>query len=83
MASGLPIVTSNIQGIKDYSISGLTGFALDPNDINGFSSAICALVDDAGLRKQMGEHNTQVVRKWSIENSTSQVGRIIQDLIGN
>lgn len=81
MASGLPIVTSNIQGIKDYSVNGLTGFVLAPSDIDGFSSAICALVGDAGLRKQMGEHNTQVVTKWSIENSTAQVGRIIQGLV--
>lgn len=82
MASGLPIVTSNIQGIKDYSVNGLTGFALDPSDIDGFSSAICTLVGDVGLRKQMGDYNTQAVRKWSIENSTSQVGTIIQDFIG-
>jgi glycosyltransferase EpsD len=79
MASGLPIVTSNIQGIKDYSVNGLTGFSLDPTDIEGFSSAICKLVDDAELRKKMGEHNIQAVRKWSIENSTSQVERIIHD----
>ena len=82
MASGLPIVTSNIQGIKDYSVNGLTGFSLEPNDIKGFSSAICALADDAELRKKMGAHNIQAVKKWSIENSTSQVKEIIQDFIG-
>jgi len=82
MASGLPIVTSNIQGIKDYSVNGLTGFSLDPSDSEGFSIAICKLVADAGLRKKMGEHNMQAVRKWSIENSTSQVERIIHDFLG-
>tara|TARA_B110000211_G_scaffold46695_1_gene50052 strand:- start:3176 stop:4315 length:1140 start_codon:yes stop_codon:yes gene_type:complete len=81
MASGLPIVTSNIQGIKDYSVNGVTGFSLDPNDIEGFSSAICTLVDDVELRKKMGEHNIQAVKKWSIENSTSQMERIIKDFI--
>ena len=82
MASGLPIVTSNIQGIKDYSVNGLTGFSLDPSDSEGFSTAICKLVADAELRKKMGEHNMQAVRKWSIENSTSQVERIIHDFLG-
>ena len=82
MASGLPIVTSNIQGIKDYSVNGVTGFSLDPNDINGFSSAIRKLVDDPILRKKIGNHNIGAVKKWSIENSTIQVKNIIQDFIG-
>ena len=81
MASGLPIVTSNIQGIKDYSVNGLTGFSHDPDDVEGFSSAICKLVDDAELRKKMGKHNKQAVKKWSIENSTYQVERIIHDFL--
>ena len=82
MASGLPIVTSNIQGIKDYSINGLTGFSYGPNDVEGFSKAISKLADDSELRNKMGEYNIKAVRKWSIENSTSQVNKIIQDFIG-
>ena len=64
MASGLPILTSNIQGIKDYSVDGVTGFSLDPNDINGFSLAIKKLSDDRELRRKIGKNNVQAVQKW-------------------
>lgn len=82
MSSGLPVVTSNIQGIKDYSVNGVTGFSLDPTDVNGFASAIQKLANDHTLRKKMGEHNVEAVKKWSIENSTSQVKSVIKDFIG-
>ena len=64
MASGLPILTSNIQGIKDYSVDGVTGFSLDPNDINGFSLAIKKLSDDRELRRKIEKNNVQAVQKW-------------------
>jgi glycosyltransferase EpsD len=82
MSSGLPVVTSNIQGIKDYSVNGVTGFSLDPTDVNGFASAIRKLANDHILRKKMGEHNVEAVKKWSIENSTSQVKSVIKGFIG-
>jgi glycosyltransferase involved in cell wall biosynthesis len=81
MAAGLPVVTSNIQGIKDYSIDGETGFSLDPNDVLGYASAIQKLIDDPSLRRSMGEKNVNSVKKWSIENSTSQLTSIINELM--
>lgn len=81
MASGLPILTSNIQGIKDYSVDGVTGFSLDPNDINGFSLAIKKLSDDRELRRKIGKNNVQAVQKWGVENSTIQLKNIITEFI--
>ena len=34
MSSGLPLITSNINGIKDYSIDGVTGYSCNPTDVN-------------------------------------------------
>jgi glycosyltransferase EpsD len=81
MASGLPIVTSNIQGIKDYSVNGVTGFSLNPNDVAGFAIAIQKLSNDPNLRKKMATHNIKAVKKWSIENSVSQIKNIIKEII--
>ena len=81
MFSGLPIVTSNIQGIKDYSVNGVTGFSLDPNDVAGFAMAIQKLSNDPILREQMAKHNIEAVKKWSIENSVSQIKVIIKEII--
>lgn len=57
MAAGLPIITSNIHGINDYSIDGVTGFKTDPDDIDGFTKIINMLMDDPEVRKEMGKYN--------------------------
>lgn len=40
LASGIPVVGSNRQGIKDYVIDGKTGYLADPEDSDSFAKAI-------------------------------------------
>lgn len=40
MACGLPVITSNIHGINDYSVSGVTGYKYAPGDVEGFADGI-------------------------------------------
>lgn len=40
MASGLPLLTSDIHGIRDYSQNGITGYTVAPDDVKGFADAI-------------------------------------------
>ena len=74
-------MTSNIQGIKDYSVDGVTGFSLDPNDINGFSLAMknCLMIES--LEERLEKNNVQAVQKWGVENSTIQLKNIITEFI--
>ncbi len=81
MASGLPILTSNVQGIKDYSINGVTGYSLDPYDVKGFSEALIKLAGNKVLRKKMGKYNIESVKKWSIENSFFQLENVIKEIV--
>lgn len=46
MASGLPLITSNVGGINDYSIDGITGYKTDPLDVSGFANGIKKLKDN-------------------------------------
>lgn len=62
MASGLPIITSDVHGIVDYSIDGETGYNCSPQDIVGFSRHIGALCNDTNRRKQMAAHNIEAVK---------------------
>ena len=40
MACGLPIITSNIHGINDYSVDGITGYKYAPDDVDGFTEGL-------------------------------------------
>lgn len=64
MATGLPLVTSNIHGIKDYSINGVTGFSVSPTDYKGFANAIKLLIYDKNLRETMSRHNIKEAQKY-------------------
>lgn len=57
MASGLPLITSNVHGILDYSVNGITGLNVNPKDISGFAKAISKLFNEPNLRNEIGINN--------------------------
>ena len=66
MACGLPIITSNVHGINDYSEDGVTGYKCSPHDVDGFAESISKLVTDQDVRKKMSEQNKKLVERYSI-----------------
>ena len=67
MSCGLPLVTSNVHGINDYSTDGETGYKYDPRDVEGFAQGIKKLSDDSALREKMGLNNIQLSKKYDID----------------
>jgi glycosyltransferase involved in cell wall biosynthesis len=53
LACGLPIVTTDVGGIRDY-VTPECSYTLTPGDVEGMSEAILTLVDDTRLREAMG-----------------------------
>ncbi len=68
MHSGLPIITSDVRGINDYSIEGVTGFKSQPLDENGFADAIEKLMKDNSLREKIGRNNIEASIMYGEEN---------------
>jgi len=81
MACGLPLITSNVHGIVDYSIDGITGFARSPKDIYGIISSIRSLSENTQLLHKIGEYNLTAVDKYAIENVLEKM-RIIYNFGG-
>lgn len=67
MACGLPIITSNVHGIVDYSIDGESGYTDDPDDINKFADNIKKLINNLTERIKMGERNEVFVNDYTID----------------
>lgn len=82
MASGLPIVTSNVSGILDYSEDNKTGFVCSPNDVGGFANAIRRLACDENLRKRMGAYNQSQAPKYDIKNVRQIMINIYKNIEG-
>lgn len=67
MACGLPLITSNIHGIMDYSVDGETGFTCSPHNIDGISKSINYLLNNEKIRKNMGFNNIVSAHKYDLK----------------
>lgn len=65
MASGLPIIASDIRGNIDLIDNNIGGYLLDPYDIDGFSEKIEKLCEDNQIREKFGLHNRNKVKNFS------------------
>jgi glycosyltransferase involved in cell wall biosynthesis len=64
MASGLSLVTSNKNGIKDYAKDGETGYMCEPDDVDAFAEAIKKMMSSQELREEFGQHNKTVAKDF-------------------
>lgn len=81
MAAGLPLVSANINGIKDYTENGKTGYCVDRFSINDFKNAIEKLAYNKNLRQRIGNYNEQVVKKFDIKNTEKIMKEIYLSIV--
>lgn len=61
MAAGLPCISSRITGIPELISDGETGFTAAASDVDELVTRLGQLVDNPGLRQQLGEAGRQRV----------------------
>lgn len=83
MSTGLPLVTSNRHGINDYSENGKTGFKYNPDDYKGFADGIKKIVYDDEMKNKMGKYNVEVSKRFTVESSIKELGRIYQEILSD
>lgn len=81
MAAGVPLVSSNVHGILDYVIDGITGFAFPPNAINGFASGIDTLAKQPELRQSMSQACVKAVEPFDIKNALRSMWNIYDEIL--
>lgn len=76
MASGTPVVASDVGGLKYTVVDEVTGLLAPPQDKQAFASAIDLILSDASWRRELGENARQrVVSKFSWDGVASQLDR--------
>ena len=61
-AGGLPIVTTDVGGVKDILLDGQTGYVVPKNNVSLFSEKLLHLVEDEMLRKSFSEKGWDFVK---------------------
>jgi glycosyltransferase involved in cell wall biosynthesis len=62
MARGRPVVASDVGGILDWLVDGVTGLLAPPGDVGALASALRRLLADPELRARMGAAGADRVR---------------------
>ena len=81
MAAGVPLISSDVHGILDYVIDGKTGFACNPEDIEGFAKAIDTLANDKNLRDSMRNDCLNAVEPFEIKNALNVMWDIYKEIL--
>ena len=82
MAFGLPCIAfDSAQGASEIIKDGYNGYLVPAKEAAPLAAAIEKLVNDASLRKTMGEHSRIIAEKdFSIENVVQKHFEIYQKL---
>lgn len=78
MASGLPLISANVNGMKDYTDNGISGYCIDPYSKEEMIKAICKMFDDRVFREKCGSNNIRIVQKFSRD----KVNKIMNTIYG-
>ena len=68
MASGLPLITSNVHGINDYSQNDITGYKCSPDDVEAWADNIKKMVENPLKRRYFADNNKKIVEHFSNDN---------------
>ncbi|HUI10551.1 MAG TPA: glycosyltransferase family 4 protein [Bacteroidota bacterium] len=74
MAMGLPVVSTNCDGVLDIVVDGETGIFVRPREPGEFASALFRLLDSGELRGRLGAAGRR--RALDLFDRESQIGRL-------
>ncbi|MEE9268489.1 MAG: glycosyltransferase family 4 protein [Thermoplasmata archaeon] len=63
MASGKPVIVSDVPGVREVIEEGREGLRVDPIDARDIAVNVRTLLEDEGLRKQMGRRAREKVER--------------------
>ena len=68
MASGLPIVATDVRGLSEIIKNGENGFLVKPKNSIEIAEKVLLLLEDDELRRRISRNNKEEVKRYSWEN---------------
>jgi glycosyltransferase involved in cell wall biosynthesis len=84
MASGLPIVATNVGGLPDLVHDGVNGLLVDPGQPEQLAIALLKVIDDKESRLSMGVKSVQFAcEQYDIEQHVIKLVNIYEKVLSN
>ena len=79
-AAGLPILSSDVGGLREAAIAGENAVVVGANDAAGLRSGLERLVDDPSLRRRLGQASHSIARqKFDAGHNNQEILDLICD----
>jgi glycosyltransferase involved in cell wall biosynthesis len=83
MAAGLPIVASDVGGLREVLKHGETGFLVPPGDERGFTEAVVGLIEQPERARRLGQAARHfMLNDYSLERAVGEVQKTYLELMG-
>lgn len=81
MASGLPVIATDIAGIPEQIVHGESGYLIPTGNSDELATRLDELLADSGLRERMGAFNKERVERFSVETMLADLDELYCDLL--
>jgi len=84
MASGVPVVSTNVGGIPEWVPDGKAGFLVPPRNSKALAEAIIMLLENEKLRRRMGSYGRKYVEEnfdWKRGKKVKRVMDVYEDVL--
>jgi glycosyltransferase involved in cell wall biosynthesis len=84
LAAGVPVIATNVGGVKDVLDGGALGMLVAANDVRAMSSAMIELLDNQALRQQLSLNGRRVVMdRYSTKRLVDDTNKLYGRLLAN
>ena len=80
MAAGLPVIASDVGGLKDFVEPGVNGTRVPPRDPEALARAIAALMGDDARRAAFAEGARRTALRFDTDRVLGDFERLIDDV---
>jgi glycosyltransferase involved in cell wall biosynthesis len=81
MSCGVPVVAHKLEGMREVVEDGVSGFLVEPGDVDGLAARIDQLLADPALRGRMGAAGYRLVReRFDIARRSEEYLQLYEEL---
>ncbi|MBO3798462.1 MAG: glycosyltransferase family 4 protein [Thermoproteota archaeon] len=80
LATGTPVITSNVGGLKYLIKNSFNGFLVNPNKPNIIAEKLLILIQDRGLRIQLGRNAKKDAERFRSENIAKKLLKLYMEI---
>lgn len=81
LASGVPLISSNRKGIRDYTIEGYNGFLFEPNDVDKLRYLIEYAVNNQKELLELSKNAIESSKVYDIEKVNNTMKKIYKEVL--